>query len=150
MDKLVGVQNTELQQFIETWDKRITEYKQEAHMVEQEMIKKHDMDLSNLEQDLRISLPLFVRTSPKIVNIRKMVETLAKQNEFVQAEKLKAQLSMLEDEELRKSEEQKEKKLMFILMQLASKQKNELAGLQKRISTGFLELLKSKDLEYQR
>lgn len=128
----------------------MTEFKEEAHTAERDMLKKHETDLSILEQDLMTSLPLFVRTSPKILNIKKMIENLAKQKEFVQADQLRGQCALLEEEEVRKAEEQKEKKISFILTQLAGKQKMELSGLKKRVSTGYFELVKAREADHQK
>jgi len=150
MNHVMASQHMEAEKFVEEWNDRIGEYKREAKEAEQEMMNKHNADLNALEQDLRASLPLFLRTSPKILNLKKMIDTLAKQKEFVQADRLRIQCARLEDEELMKSEEQKENKIVFILTQLASKQKNELNGLKKRVSTGYASLLKSRDTEYRK
>jgi len=150
MNQVVVSQNIEIEKFNEDWDIRIREYKKEVQSAEHEMMNKHNADLNALEQDLRASLPLFLRTSPKILNLKKMIDTLAKQKEFVQADKLRIQCARLEEEELMKSEEQKENKIVFILTQLASKQKNELNGLKKRVSTGYASLLKSRDSDYRK
>ena len=150
MNHVMASQHMEAEKFVEEWNDRISEYKREAKEAEQEMMNKHNADLNALEQDLRASLPLFLRTSPKILNLKKMIDTLAKQKEFVQADRLRIQCARLEDEELMKSEEQKENKIVFILTQLASKQKNELNGLKKRVSTGYASLLKSRDTEYRK
>jgi hypothetical protein len=150
LNQIERAQCAELDLFNDQWNIKVIQYREEAELAEKEMIVKHEADLGALEKDLIASLPLFVRTSPKILNVKKMIDTLAKQKEFVQADKLKAQLAMLEEEEFRKSEDQKEKKVIHILMQLASKQKNELAGLKKRAATGYAELLKARDGEYQK
>ena len=150
MNHVMASQHMEAEKFVEEWNDRIGEYKRVAKEAEQEMMNKHNADLNALEQDLRASLPLFLRTSPKILNLKKMIDTLAKQKEFVQADRLRIQCARLEDEELMKSEEQKENKIVFILTQLASKQKNELNGLKKRVSTGYASLLKSRDTEYRK
>ena len=136
-----------MRQFIEAWEAKIGEYKNEARIAEQDMMDKHQSDLIALEEDLRLSLPLFVRTNPKILNLKKMVEVMAKQKEFVQAEKIKSQIILLEEFELRKCEEQKEQKIMHILSQLAGKQRNEINGLKKRVSAGYASLLQARDTE---
>lgn len=150
MEELVHSQSVEAQAFVDAWEKKMAEFKDEAQGAEIDMMKKHEMDLGILEQDLRISLPLFVRTSPQILNIKKMIENLAKQKEFVQADQLRAQCAFLEDEEVKKAEDQKEKKIGFILTQLASKQKNELSGLKKRVATGYFELVKAREVDHQK
>jgi hypothetical protein len=150
LEELAHSQSNEAQAFLDAWEKKIAEFKEEAHTAEKDMLKKHEMDLSILEQDLMNSLPLFVRTSPKILNIKKVIENLAKQKEFVQADQLRGQCEQLEEEEVRKAEEQKEKKVSFILMQLAGKQKMELSGLKKRVSTGYFELIKARETDHQK
>jgi len=147
IDQVLTAQDVEVTQFIEAWEGKIAEYKNEAKIAEQDMMNKHQSDLYSLEQDLRLSLPLFVRTNPKILNLKKMVEVMAKQKEFVQAEKIKSQINLLEEVELRKCEEQKEQKIMYILSQLAGKQKNEINGLKKRVSAGYASLLQARDTE---
>jgi len=144
---VLTAQEVEITQFLNTWEAKIAEYKNEAQLAEQDMMNKHQSDLLALEQDLRLSLPLFVRTNPKILNLKKMVEVMAKQKEFVQAEKIKSQITILEDFELRKCEEQKEQKIIYILSQLAGKQKNEINGLKKRVSAGYASLLQARDTE---
>jgi len=147
IDQVLAAQDVEVTQFIEAWEAKIAEYKNEAKIAEQDMMNKHQTDLYSLEQDLRLSLPLFVRTNPKILNLKKMVEVMAKQKEFVQAEKIKLQVALLEEVELRKCEEQKEQKIMYILSQLAGKQRNEINGLKKRVSAGYASLLQARDTE---
>ena len=57
------------------------EFNSEAGSIEQEMIKRHQEELAKYEDDLNKSIPTKPKDSAELLNLRKIEESLARQQE---------------------------------------------------------------------
>lgn len=63
------------------------------------MAREHQADLEFLRMDLEASLPKQFKASVEVLNLRKMMENLAKQKKYKDAHQLQTRAQKLEDTE---------------------------------------------------
>lgn len=126
------------------------EYEEEAHNIEEQMNDKHKKDYNTMDEDLRNSLPIKPKVSPQHLNYKKVLENLARQGEYVEAQKIKVMCEVLEKEEIARAKEERETKIKFILNQLITRQQSEFKVLKKRVEAGRSELVKARQLEFDK
>ena len=59
----------------------MNEFNDEAGLIEQEMIKRHQEELAKFEDELNKSIPTKPKDSAELLNLRKIEESLARQQE---------------------------------------------------------------------
>lgn len=140
----------EMNAFNEFWDQKIDEFEQEACNIEAEMLERHKEEAVSVEEELRRVVPMKKKMTTQHLNYKKALETLVKQKDYIEANRMKALCDQLEKAEISKAYQEKEQRIKFFMSQLEHRHKNELNVLRKRIGTGREELLKGKVLELEK
>jgi len=71
----------EFKEFNEFWDKKMEEFNEQARTIEEQMIYRHQEEMTKFIEELDMSIPTKPRDSAEILNLRKMQQILAKQKE---------------------------------------------------------------------
>lgn len=114
------------------------------------MEAKYQQDILKMAEEIRENVPLRPRSTPQMLNYRKILEHLAKQGEFAEAHRIKKLLEELEARERDLAVAARENKINSFANQMSQRHSAEMAALQKRIDTGRAELLKAKKLEAEK
>jgi hypothetical protein len=122
INQVIDSQNLEIDKFNQFWNNKLDEYEREAANIEEQMLEKHKKDFIMMEEDLRNSLPIKPKVSPQHLNYRRVLDNLAKQGEYNEAQKIKVICENFEREEVGKAKEERENKIRFILNQLVTRQ----------------------------
>lgn len=85
----------EFNQFNEFWDKRMLEFNEQAQLIEEQMIQRHQEELEKFMEELENALPLKPKDSSELINLRKIEELLAKQEEYLNSLTLNSNFSRL-------------------------------------------------------
>ena len=64
------------------------EFNEQAQLVEEQLIAKHQEDLKKFLEELEMSIPTRPKDSAELLNLRKIQETLAKAKEYIEAHKV--------------------------------------------------------------
>lgn len=78
-----------------------------------------------------------LRESPHLMNYRKVLEKLVKQEKYFEADQLQLKINNLEKQELPKFMYERGKKIENCLFQRREKQKHEMAALKQKLKSGF-------------
>ena len=68
------------------------DYSQEAEKMESEVIKRHEEEVVLYEEEIMTSVCQSKKESGEIINLRKIEETLAKQEKYIEAHKVQKQI----------------------------------------------------------
>jgi len=140
----------EFKEFNNFWDKRMSEFDEQAQAIEEQMIVRHQEELGRFTEELDIATPLKPKDSPELLNLKKIQQSLAKKKDYIEAHKVQQRCMKLEKEETDKWLLIREKKILNQRAQLEQKHFNELNALRKRIMTGQDEQRKARSLELER
>lgn len=140
----------EFKEFNNFWDKRMSEFDEQARTIEEQMILRHQEELERFTEELDIATPLKPKDTPELLNLKKIQQSLAKKKDYIEAHKVQQRCMKLEKEETDKWLVIREKKILNQRAQLEQKHINELSALRKRIMTGQDEQRKARSLELER
>ncbi len=73
----------EITEFNNYWDQKMTEYQQEAEKVEEDLMQKHQAEAAEFEEEIEKSLGYRQKDSAELMNLRKIEESLAKQEDYL-------------------------------------------------------------------
>ena len=76
---LNGAWKQELDSFNKFWDDKMGQFTSQSKTMEQDLKKKHDDELAKTKANLDQTLPVKVKESSELLNLRKMQEHMAKQ-----------------------------------------------------------------------
>ena len=113
------------------------EYQHEAERMENETAERHQEEQIEFEEEVARSLAQSKRESSEVINLRKIEESLAKQENYIEAHKVQKQIQGLERTEFEKWNRIKSNKLKNLMEQLRSKQRTELNALEQKVQQGF-------------
>jgi hypothetical protein len=85
----------EISDFNKYWDSKMMDYQQEAERMESDTIQRHDGEMIEFEEEVERSLCQCKKESGEMINLRKIEETLAKQEKYVEAHKVQRQIQGL-------------------------------------------------------
>ncbi|KRX10293.1 hypothetical protein PPERSA_09677 [Pseudocohnilembus persalinus] len=140
----------EFNEFNQFWDEKMREFDEDALKVEEQTIERQQIELQQFVQELERSIPLAPKDTAEQLNLKKMEESLAKQQEYMEAHKVQQQILALEKDEYQKWIHQRQKKIQNLVTQLQTRQKNELNALRQRIQSGQEEQRKVRSLELEK
>ena len=72
----------EFNQFNEFWDRKMEEFNEQAKAIEEQMLEKHQNELSHFVEDMDKLIPMRPKDSAELLNLRKIQESLARQQKF--------------------------------------------------------------------
>jgi hypothetical protein len=96
------------------------------------------------------SIPLGKRETSEVINLRRVEEQLARQEDYVGAHKVQRQIADLERRESEKWAVMRNSKIRNLLVQLQSKQEVELSALRQKITQGHEEQRKVRQQEEEK
>lgn len=73
----------EFNQFNEFWDRKMQEFEEQAQIIEQQLLEKHQNELQRFAEELDKVIPVKPKDSAELLNTRKIQESLAKQQKFL-------------------------------------------------------------------
>ena len=137
----------ELAQFNIRWAKKEDELKSLLDQKEKELIKNQKNELNyyisgTAERNIKHKL------SPNYLNMKKVEETLAKQERFLEAEQMKQKAEKLLKEENRLQEIENQKKIKKQIEMLAKRQKEEMAKFRDDKNKQIYMIQKDKNKEF--
>lgn len=74
----------EFNQFNEFWDRKMEEFTDQAKIIEQQMLEKHKNELESFLEEMDKVIPVKPKDSAELLNSRKIQESLARQQKFLQ------------------------------------------------------------------
>ncbi|EGR29465.1 oxygen-independent coproporphyrinogen iii family protein, putative [Ichthyophthirius multifiliis] len=134
----------EYNEFNEFWDKKMQEFNEEAERVEKETLQRHQEELEKFQEEIEQSISQKPKDTPELLNLRKMEEQLARQQEYMEAHQIQQRIFILEKEEFEKWNYQRQIKVKNLMVQLRTRQQNEISALRQRIISGQEEQKKSE------
>jgi len=138
----------EFQQFNAMWDHTMKEYEERAGELLEAMRQRHELDAREFraKHEAAVTAP---KWSPKVLDMRQVERTLAKQGQYMEAQKVKDRAEKLEAEETQRAAAEREEHLHKLESGLAERQDQEVSALRQRIQTGAEEqrVARQQDLE---
>ena len=138
----------EFQQFNAMWDRTMKEYEERASELLEAMRQRHELDLRDLRSrhGEQLARP---KHSPKLLDLRRIEQTLAKQGEYAEAQRVKLRADELEVAERERCLTDGEARLVKMETAFLQRQDQEVNALRQRIQTGAEEqrVARQQDLE---
>lgn len=88
-----------MSEFNKYWDSKFLEYQEESEKLESETLERHQREGQEFEEVVEQSIPMGKRQTSEIINLRKVEEQLAKQEDYVGAHKIQRQIAEIERKE---------------------------------------------------
>ena len=85
----------EINDFNKYWDNKMMDYQKQAERMENETLQRHQAEVMEFEEEIEKSLSQCKKESGEIINLRKIEETLAKQQKYIEAHKVQRQIQSL-------------------------------------------------------
>jgi hypothetical protein len=115
------------------------EFETEAFKIEEETQKRHEQETEEFQEGIERALGAKPKETSEIINLRKIEESLARQEDYKEAHKVQQKIADLERQEFDKWNHSKVNKIKNLLQQLTVKQENEMNVLRQRIESGYEE-----------
>jgi len=138
----------EFQQFNQKWDKKMEEFNRNAKKLEEDMKARHAHALREFQTKL-ISKPMKPKFSKELLNLRRIQEHLARQRDYTEAHKMKLKADSLENWELEKQQNARQRSMFQKEAKFKHKQKLELNALRQRVSTGKQSQKKARQVDLE-
>jgi len=140
----------EFEQFNAIWEQRMQEYERSAEEGLEKLKEKHLAEIMAFQEEWQNKLPRKPKLSKELLNMRKIQDTLAKQERYQEAQKIKFKADEREAWELARLQDQLSQTLAAKEQRIRQKQHQELTGLAKRIQRGREEYKKLRQVELER
>lgn len=114
----------EFNEFNAYWDKKMQEFEEEAYKIEEETRKRHEEETQEFQESIEKALGSKPKETSEMINLRKIEESLARQEDYKEAHKVQQKLAELERQEFEKWNYTKINKIKNLLQQLNTKQEN--------------------------
>merc|ERR1711939_966079 len=140
----------EFEQFNAIWEQGMQEYERSAEEGLEKLKEKHLAEIMAFQEEWQNKLPRKPKLSKELLNMRKIQDTLAKQERYQEAQKIKFKADEREAWELARLQDQLSQTLAAKEQRIRQKQHQELTGLAKRIQRGREEYKKLRQVELER
>lgn len=141
----------ELQEFNTMWDSKVAEFEAHAANLQSTLSLRHQEEhKAFLDKAQRETAPRAPRWSKELLNLRKIQESLAKQKNYSEAAKVKAQNDQIQAKETAAWKAKRDTKVASLDDQFIHKQSLEMGGLLKRIHSGREEQKHARKTELER
>lgn len=151
--ELISIENSQKMQFYEfsqAWDTFMADYEATAYLSLEKLKERHSKEMSEFQREYRDNVESKIKFSKKVYDLRRRVEVLINMRQYEEADKYKAFLNKLEQEEmddkvklLKKNAAKKEGKMKALHQQ-------QMAALLKRIQRDRNEQLKHRQKDSQK
>jgi len=135
----LGVQEAHMMQAMEfnsAWSTNMTEFEKQAQVIEEQVKQRHGEEFAAFQQQLAEQAPRTYKFSRELLQLRKSIDTLAKQGKYDQAHELKIKARQLEQWERMKLENDLQMHKASKELQLRQQQEIQLEALRRRIQRG--------------
>jgi len=140
----------EFEQFNAIWEQRMQEYEKSAEEGLEKLKEKHLAEIMAFQEEWQNKLPRKPKLSKELLNMRKIQDTLARQERYQEAQKIKFKADEREAWELAPLQDQLSQTLAAKEQRIRQKQHAELTGLAKRIQRGREEYKGLRQCELER
>lgn len=140
----------EFEQFNAIWEQRMQEYEKSAEEGLEKLKEKHLAEIMAFQEEWQNKLPRKPKLSKELLNMRKIQDTLARQERYQEAQKIKFKADEREAWELARLQDQLSQTLAAKEQRIRQKQHAELTGLAKRIQRGREEYKGLRQCELER
>lgn len=140
----------EFEQFNAIWEQRMQEYEKSAEEGLEKLKEKHLAEITAFQEEWQNKLPRKPKLSKELLNMRKVQDTLAKQERYQEAQKIKFKADEREAWELARLQDQLSQTLAGKEASIRNNQHKELTGLAKRIQRGRQEYKNLRQSELER
>eukprot|EP00762_Andalucia_godoyi_P006781 ANDGO_00964.mRNA.1 hypothetical protein SDRG_04477 len=140
----------EFEQFRDMWDQRLGEYESHASELESAMKERHLMEFRQFHEEIQAAATAKPKFSKQLLNLRAIERTLAKQEKYEEATKMKGKADRMEKKELGKWQDIQDKAFVLREQRLILRQQQELKVLMQRIEAGRAEQYKLRDADMKR
>ncbi len=82
----------EITQFNKYWDEKMLEYQSEAEKLEEETLVRHQAEMEEFEKEIEESISYKQKESSQAINLKKIEQNLARQQNYVEAHRVQRQL----------------------------------------------------------
>ena len=140
----------EFQQFNAMWDRTMKEYEERASELLEAMRQRHEIDAGELRAKHALrEAPSSIKHSPKLLDLRRIEDTLAKQGEYTEAHAVKTRADRLEAAERERAMAERAQQLAKVEAAFHHRQDQEVNALRQRIQTGAEEqrVARQQDLD---
>ena len=149
-DQIEVEQIQHLQTFEEEWQEHEQTLVQESQSQLQQLDEKHAKEMEDLRADLEEKLPKQFKPSSKLLNTRKIQDSMINQKKYQEAQELEDESLEMEEQQRVMHEEQRQKKIVKAEETLVVKQATERAALEKKLRNIHDERASQKGVEYNR
>ena len=89
-----------MQNFHDFWDKKNQEFENEAEEILKDLSNKNKTEVATATEEMEADMQLKPKSTSEMLNYRKVLDNLAKQGEYTEAQRIKRLLEELEGNEL--------------------------------------------------
>ena len=144
-------QRLELLTFTKLWEEKLEEYERQAKAIITHVKNRQNSEYKEQEDIIKIQLmnkrPRF---SKQVLKMREELERMVRQKKYLDAENIKRNLKPLEDEEIKRFDEQLSLSFAKKTQLLKQQYRNEINALKQRIKLGREELLSQRKADFER
>lgn len=139
----------EFQQFNDMWDRQMKEYDDRAAELLEAMRQRHELDAAEFGQKKAAEPARKPKHSSELLDLRRIEQVLARQGEYVEAQKVKVRADTVEAAEIERAKVEREQSLLHVEARFLARQEQELSALRQRITSGAEEqrVARQQDLE---
>eukprot|EP01062_Namystynia_karyoxenos_P070796 TRINITY_DN66191_c0_g1_i1.p1 TRINITY_DN66191_c0_g1~~TRINITY_DN66191_c0_g1_i1.p1 ORF type:complete len:367 (+),score=159.88 TRINITY_DN66191_c0_g1_i1:90-1190(+) len=139
----------EFQNFNQIWNEKIDSFEEHQLECEAAMLEHHSMELAKFHGEMTAETPRKAKFSKDLLNLRKIQETLAKQKNYVEAQKVKIKGDKLEQAELERINRERGERYAKKEAQILARHRQELLAMRKRMERGRVELERARKKELE-
>jgi len=140
----------EFQQFNAAWDRKTKEYEERASELLEAMRQRHLLDVQDFKRKAASEPQRSPKFSKELLDLRRIEVTLAKQGEYVEAQKVKVHADSLEAAERERMQAEREQHVSVLEVKFIQKQEQEVNALRQRIQAGAEEQRKARQVDLER
>eukprot|EP01060_Flectonema_neradi_P017940 TRINITY_DN24770_c0_g1_i1.p1 TRINITY_DN24770_c0_g1~~TRINITY_DN24770_c0_g1_i1.p1 ORF type:complete len:281 (+),score=63.13 TRINITY_DN24770_c0_g1_i1:37-843(+) len=144
-------QRLELLTFTKLWEEKLDEYERQAKEIITHVKNRQNSEYKEQEDIVKIQLmnkrPRFSKT---VLQLREELERMVRQKKYLDAEGIKRKLKPLEEEEVKRFDEQLSVSFSKKTQLLKQQYRSEISALKQRIKLGREELLGQRKADFER
>eukprot|EP00767_Chilomastix_cuspidata_P005467 gnl/Chilomastix_cuspidata/5693.p1 GENE.gnl/Chilomastix_cuspidata/5693~~gnl/Chilomastix_cuspidata/5693.p1 ORF type:complete len:668 (-),score=46.42 gnl/Chilomastix_cuspidata/5693:629-2632(-) len=145
---LIQAHQSEVERFEFVWAQRLNEFCSRSSELEAEMLLRHETDMREFLETQRRGLAR-PRFSGRLLNMRKIERTLARQGDYRRAQEMQQQNDALEQRELARLSERNEQSVAKKAAHLRRQQALELSVFRKRVASARQQLVQGRLTDLQ-
>lgn len=148
--ELESAHDSEFAEFRAEWENRLVEYRENARKVEEELKKRQGKEREKRIQEYAAGLPTQPKPSVKLLEARKMKESLIKGKKYKEVHDITQKITDLELKDNEKFLLSTQEKIEQMRRTIQAKQSLEFNSLHLKHDIGFKELLRQRELALER